>query len=78
MVGIVTGRRTLGARLMVNLNSKFEESSSSSSSSSVHWDSVTAKRPMELICSVSLIVKTIGILEDEDDDEDDSKSRDLG
>jgi hypothetical protein len=39
---------------------------------------VTAKRPMELICSVSLIVKTIGILEDEDDDEDDSKSRDLG
>ena len=80
MVGIVTGRRTLGARLIVNLNSKFEESSSysSSSSSSVHWDSVTAMRPMELICSVSLIVKTIGILEDEDDDEDDSKSRDLG
>ena len=35
---------------------------------------------MELICSVSLIVKTIGILEDEDDDEyeDDSKFRDLG
>jgi hypothetical protein len=24
-----------------------------SSSSSVHWDSVTAKRPMELICSAS-------------------------
>jgi hypothetical protein len=35
----------------------------------VHWDSVTAKRPMELICSVSLIAKTIEILEDEHDDE---------
>ena len=30
-------------------------SSSSSSSSSVHWDGVAAKRPMELICSVSPI-----------------------
>jgi hypothetical protein len=29
---------------------------------------------MELICSVSLIAKTIGILEDEDDDEDDSSN----
>jgi hypothetical protein len=33
------------------------ESSSSSCSSSVHWDFVTGKRPMELICSVSLIAK---------------------
>ena len=35
-------------------------SSSSSCSSSVPWDSVTAKRPMELICSVSLIAKRSG------------------
>ena len=47
-------------------------SSSSSCSSSVHRDSVTAKRPMELICSVSLIAN--GILEDEDDDEYDSSN----
>jgi hypothetical protein len=35
---------------------------------------------MELICSVSLICETIGILEDEDDDEDedDSKFRKFG
>ena len=26
----------------------------------MHWDSVTAKRPMELICSVSLIAKRSG------------------
>jgi hypothetical protein len=38
----------------------------------VHWDSVTAKRPMELICSVSLIAN--GILEDEDDDEHEDAS----
>jgi hypothetical protein len=47
-------------------------SSSSSCSSSVHRDSVTAKRPMELICSVSLIAN--GILEDEDDDEHEDAS----
>ena len=35
---------------------------------------------MELICSVSLIAKTIGILEDEDDDEheDDSSNSEFG
>jgi len=33
---------------------------------------------MELICSVSLICETIGILEDEDDDDDDSKFRKFG
>ena len=35
-------------------------SSSSSCSSSVHWDFVTGKRPMELVCSVSLIAKRSG------------------
>jgi hypothetical protein len=40
----------------------------------VHWDSVTAKRPMELICSVSLIAKRSKILEDEDDDEHEDDS----
>ena len=41
----------------LNSNSEFDESSSSSCSSSAHWDSVTAKRPMVLICSVSVIAK---------------------
>ena len=55
-------------------------SSSSSCSSSVHWDSVTAKKPMELICSVSLIARMrndrdSSRTKDDDEDEDEPKLR---